>query len=169
MIIPIKCFTCGEVLADKYRYYLEQVKSKKMKRGIQSDTVLYLTKNTNHHIELKNVKKKIIKAFDTNKKKIVFIGNFYENTFDFEILNELKVFISKNKTFKFLIFGDGPAKFKIKKKLKFNNINFYDPVNKDEKKFILKDSHAFFIPIINRQDLLKSLPNKVIDSIQYKL
>ena len=44
MIIPIKCFTCGEVLADKYRYYLEQVKSKKMKRGIQSDTVLYLTK-----------------------------------------------------------------------------------------------------------------------------
>lgn len=44
MIIPIKCFTCGEVLADKYRYYLEQVKSKKMKRGIQNDTVLYLTK-----------------------------------------------------------------------------------------------------------------------------
>ena len=44
MIIPIKCFTCGEVLADKYRYYLEQVKSRKMKRGIQSDTVLYLTK-----------------------------------------------------------------------------------------------------------------------------
>jgi DNA-directed RNA polymerase subunit N (RpoN/RPB10) len=44
MIIPIKCFTCGEVLADKYRYYLEQVKSIKMKRGIQSETVLYLTK-----------------------------------------------------------------------------------------------------------------------------
>lgn len=44
MIIPIKCFTCGEVLADKYRYFLEQVKSKKMKRGIQNDTVLYLTK-----------------------------------------------------------------------------------------------------------------------------
>ena len=44
MIIPIKCFTCGEVLAYKYRYYLEQVKSKKMKRGIQSETVLYLTR-----------------------------------------------------------------------------------------------------------------------------
>ncbi len=44
MIIPIKCFTCGEVLADKYRYYLEQVKSRKMIRGIQSETVLYLTK-----------------------------------------------------------------------------------------------------------------------------
>lgn len=44
MIIPIKCFTCGEVLADKYRYYLEQVKSKKMKRGIQSETIMYLTR-----------------------------------------------------------------------------------------------------------------------------
>ena len=44
MIIPIKCFTCGEVLADKYRYYLEQVKSKKIKRGIQSETIMYLTR-----------------------------------------------------------------------------------------------------------------------------
>ena len=24
MIIPIKCFTCGQVLADKYRYYLDE-------------------------------------------------------------------------------------------------------------------------------------------------
>lgn len=27
MIIPIKCFTCGNVLGDKYRYYQEQVLS----------------------------------------------------------------------------------------------------------------------------------------------
>ena len=26
MIIPIKCFTCGKVIADKYRYYLEEVR-----------------------------------------------------------------------------------------------------------------------------------------------
>ena len=25
MIIPIKCFTCGTVLADKYEFYLEKV------------------------------------------------------------------------------------------------------------------------------------------------
>jgi hypothetical protein len=25
MIIPIKCFTCGTVLADKYRYFQEEV------------------------------------------------------------------------------------------------------------------------------------------------
>ena len=25
MIIPIKCFTCGTVLADKYRWFLDRV------------------------------------------------------------------------------------------------------------------------------------------------
>jgi Cft2 family RNA processing exonuclease len=26
MIIPIKCFTCGTILANKYRYYQEEVR-----------------------------------------------------------------------------------------------------------------------------------------------
>jgi DNA-directed RNA polymerase I, II, and III subunit RPABC5 len=49
MIIPIKCFTCGMVLADKYRFYVQEVRKKKLaKRGnnesIDIDKVLYLTK-----------------------------------------------------------------------------------------------------------------------------
>ena len=49
MIIPIKCFTCGMVIADKYRYYTEEVRKKKLsKRGndtsIDIDKVVYLTK-----------------------------------------------------------------------------------------------------------------------------
>ena len=49
MIIPIKCFTCGMVIADKYRFYIEEVRKKKLaKRGndmsINIDKVLYLTK-----------------------------------------------------------------------------------------------------------------------------
>ena len=28
-MIPIKCFTCGNVLADKYRYYKNEVSSSK--------------------------------------------------------------------------------------------------------------------------------------------
>jgi DNA-directed RNA polymerase subunit N (RpoN/RPB10) len=31
MIIPVKCFTCGKVLADKYRWYQEKVSAKKNK------------------------------------------------------------------------------------------------------------------------------------------
>ena len=30
MIIPIKCFTCGKVLADKYRFYEKEVRKIKM-------------------------------------------------------------------------------------------------------------------------------------------
>ena len=49
MIIPIKCFTCGMVIADKYRYYVEQVRKKKLAKkiggeSIDVDKVLYLTK-----------------------------------------------------------------------------------------------------------------------------
>jgi DNA-directed RNA polymerase subunit N (RpoN/RPB10) len=46
MIIPVKCFTCGMVIADKYRYYVEQVRSIKLKKnGVgQENRVLYLTK-----------------------------------------------------------------------------------------------------------------------------
>ena len=44
MIIPIKCFTCGWVLADKYRYFQENVRKIKTQKGIQVDKVVYLTK-----------------------------------------------------------------------------------------------------------------------------
>jgi DNA-directed RNA polymerase subunit N (RpoN/RPB10) len=44
MIIPIKCFTCGTVLADKYMYYCQELRKRK---NIQScgrvDKVVYLT------------------------------------------------------------------------------------------------------------------------------
>ena len=43
MIIPIKCFTCGNVLADKYRYYLEQVIKLKLADGKSVNKVVYLT------------------------------------------------------------------------------------------------------------------------------
>jgi DNA-directed RNA polymerase subunit N (RpoN/RPB10) len=49
MIIPIKCVTCGNILADKYRYYLEQVRKAKQEKssgkgGISINKTVYLTK-----------------------------------------------------------------------------------------------------------------------------
>jgi DNA-directed RNA polymerase I, II, and III subunit RPABC5 len=44
MIIPIKCFTCGNVIADKYRYYLEEVRKRKLAKDMDVDKVVYLTK-----------------------------------------------------------------------------------------------------------------------------
>jgi len=54
MIIPIKCFTCGKVLADKYRYYLEEVRRIKNSNNDNNDdddddnddnNVIYLTQS----------------------------------------------------------------------------------------------------------------------------
>jgi len=44
MIIPVKCFTCGMVLADKYRYYQGEVRKIKISRNLNIDKVVYLTK-----------------------------------------------------------------------------------------------------------------------------
>jgi DNA-directed RNA polymerase subunit N (RpoN/RPB10) len=43
MIIPIKCFTCGMILADKYRYYVEEVRKRKLEKNMDVDKVMYLT------------------------------------------------------------------------------------------------------------------------------
>ena len=51
MIIPVKCFTCGNVLENKYRYYLEEARKRKLSdkkmENIEVDKVLYLTKEFN--------------------------------------------------------------------------------------------------------------------------
>jgi len=44
MIIPIKCFTCGTVIADKYRYYQMEVRRIKLANGDDVDKVVYLSK-----------------------------------------------------------------------------------------------------------------------------
>ena len=44
MIIPVKCFTCGMVLADKYRYYQNEERRIKLLQGNSPDKVVYLTK-----------------------------------------------------------------------------------------------------------------------------
>ena len=43
MIIPVKCFTCGKVLADKYKYYQTQVRELKLSNSMDVDKVVYLT------------------------------------------------------------------------------------------------------------------------------
>jgi DNA-directed RNA polymerase subunit N (RpoN/RPB10) len=44
MIIPVKCFTCGKVLADIYRYFINEVRKIKTGNNMEVDNVIYLTK-----------------------------------------------------------------------------------------------------------------------------
>jgi DNA-directed RNA polymerase subunit N (RpoN/RPB10) len=41
MIIPVKCFTCGKVLADKYQYYERAVRERKVNKN--EERIVYLT------------------------------------------------------------------------------------------------------------------------------
>ena len=46
MIIPIRCFTCGKVLADKYNFYKRSVAQRKLanqNEAFQVDRLMYLT------------------------------------------------------------------------------------------------------------------------------
>tara|TARA_B100000282_G_scaffold68988_1_gene46612 strand:- start:179 stop:412 length:234 start_codon:yes stop_codon:yes gene_type:complete len=45
MIIPIKCFTCGTVLANKYRYYQDEVRKIKIDKNLEDKKIEYLTSN----------------------------------------------------------------------------------------------------------------------------
>ena len=45
MIIPIKCFTCGKVLANKYRYYQDEVRRIKLEKNLEDKKIEYLTSN----------------------------------------------------------------------------------------------------------------------------
>jgi DNA-directed RNA polymerase subunit N len=45
MIIPVKCFTCGNLLSDKYRFYLQEVRRRKMQKNQNPDKVIYLTED----------------------------------------------------------------------------------------------------------------------------
>ena len=42
MIIPVKCFTCGMVIADKYRFYQEEVRKRKLAKSLDVEKVIYL-------------------------------------------------------------------------------------------------------------------------------
>ena len=64
MIIPVKCFTCGKVLADKYRYYKEEVNKMNTNKDLGVDDIIYFTTDntdkTNNGIVLDNLKLKKI-------------------------------------------------------------------------------------------------------------
>jgi DNA-directed RNA polymerase subunit N (RpoN/RPB10) len=63
MIIPVKCFTCGNVLGNKYEFYKRKVREMKMKKKEDVDEVVYLTiENTN-----KTVEGKVLDELQLNK------------------------------------------------------------------------------------------------------
>jgi DNA-directed RNA polymerase subunit N (RpoN/RPB10) len=46
MSIPIKCFTCGTLLADKDAWFQQEVVRRKVSKGMDPRQVTYLTSST---------------------------------------------------------------------------------------------------------------------------
>jgi DNA-directed RNA polymerase I, II, and III subunit RPABC5 len=44
MIIPVKCFTCGKVLGNKYNYYVRTVIKMKLEKKQSIEETKYLTR-----------------------------------------------------------------------------------------------------------------------------
>jgi DNA-directed RNA polymerase I, II, and III subunit RPABC5 len=42
MLIPVKCFTCGKVIGDKYNYYLKEIVKRKGEQAGNSEDIQYL-------------------------------------------------------------------------------------------------------------------------------
>ena len=42
MLIPVKCVTCGKVIANKYMIYLEEVNQRKTSKNMDHDSIEYL-------------------------------------------------------------------------------------------------------------------------------
>jgi DNA-directed RNA polymerase subunit N (RpoN/RPB10) len=45
MIIPVKCFTCGNVIGNKWEFYVREVRKRKLESGQDLEKVVYLTNN----------------------------------------------------------------------------------------------------------------------------
>ena len=45
MLLPVKCFTCGKVLANKYRFYQDEVRKIKQQKNMDDKKIEYLTTN----------------------------------------------------------------------------------------------------------------------------
>jgi DNA-directed RNA polymerase subunit N (RpoN/RPB10) len=55
MIIPVKCFTCGKVLADKHEWYMSQVRERKLQEEGEDSCNI----NTVSYLDINKVKKTI--------------------------------------------------------------------------------------------------------------
>lgn len=64
MIIPVKCFTCGNIIGNKYAHYLEKVAEIKKDKNIDEENIEYLT---NEHME-KSVEGQVLDMLKLTKQ-----------------------------------------------------------------------------------------------------
>ena len=77
MIIPVKCFTCGMVLADKYRFYQEEVRKRKLAKSLDVEKVIYLTREFHEKTPEGEVLDEMNLTSQNFKNKCISMGTDY--------------------------------------------------------------------------------------------
>ena len=72
MIIPIRCFTCGKVLADKWNYYVKEVEKMQKKPNSESSSSPNLSTKTDDNLRYfdNNMTNEILTRIGIDKTKI---------------------------------------------------------------------------------------------------
>ena len=100
--------------------------------------------------------------------RIIFIGSF-SRVFDFDLIfNVANQFLKKDINCEFVFCGDGEFKKYLKKKSQnFSNIKIIDWIDLPKAITLSRISSAFIAPYKNKDDFMKSIPNKIIDAIKF--
>jgi glycosyltransferase involved in cell wall biosynthesis len=100
--------------------------------------------------------------------RVIFIGSF-SRAFDFDLIfNVANYFLEKDIKCEFVLCGDGEFKEYLKKKSQnFSNIKIIDWINLPKAITLSRMSSAFIAPYKNKDDFMKSIPNKVVDAIKF--
>ncbi len=108
--------------------------------------------------------------FLKNKPTFCFIGSL-SIAFDFtEVSKAAKLLENDGLDFQLIICGAGSASNKIKSLFKdIKSVYFPGWVNSKNAYLLRKHSIASIAPYINTEDFVKSIPNKIIDSLSYSL
>ena len=107
MIIPVKCFTCGKVLADKHEWYMTQVREHKIKEGITSVEGTELLIFGNHNLQNLNAAKLVCNELGISNT------NFYKEISTFKgASNRLELVRKTNTSAVYKDFAHSPSKLK---------------------------------------------------------
>ena len=100
--------------------------------------------------------------------RIIYVGSF-SRAFNFDLIfNVANYFLEKDINCEFVLCGDGEFKEYLKKKSRnFSNIKIIDWINLPKAIILSRMSSAYIAPYKNKDDFMKSIPNKIIDAIKF--
>jgi glycosyltransferase involved in cell wall biosynthesis len=100
--------------------------------------------------------------------RIIYIGSF-SRAFNFDLIfNVANHFLEKDINCEFVLCGDGEFKEYLKKKSKnFSNVKVINWIDLPKATTLSRMSSAFIAPYKNKDDFMKSVPNKIIDAIKF--